>query len=55
MFTHPHSHSITVFITSPYKSVEWQTFNITPETYYYIASFKICELLKRAFLRTLIV
>jgi hypothetical protein len=55
MFAHPHPCSITVFITSPYKSVDRQIFNITPKTYYYIAPFKICEPVERAFLHTLIV
>jgi len=53
--THPHPFSITIFIISPSKSVDWQMINITPKTYYYIAPFKIYEPVKRAFLRTLIV
>jgi hypothetical protein len=55
MFAHPHLCSITISITSPYKSVEWQIFNITTKSYYYIAPFKICEHVERAFLCTLIV
>ena len=37
MFAHPHPYFNTIFITSPYRSVERQIFNITFKTHYYIA------------------
>jgi hypothetical protein len=49
MFAHPHPCSIIISITSPYRSVEWQIFNITTKLYYYIAPFKIYEPVEQAF------
>jgi hypothetical protein len=49
MFAHPHSYSNSVFITSPYKSVESQIFNIKLKINYYIALFKILELVEPFF------